>query len=182
MNTDEKIKLTADVKATRRARELSGVSRKDLGSKLQKSCKTIEKIENGRLRRSYQRRITRECKVLKSMRRIKGYSQDYASLLCGYSRPTIGHIENGRIELDKARIEHILKCYGANILEFETNLKKGELRDEIIEYCHIKIESLDDVKLDVVRTYLGVYDMKLQLLLRVYVVWLVYKSYYWIFG
>src|SRR5690606_22000837 len=48
-------------------------------------------------RRSYQRIITKEVRVLKILRQMKNLSQDQASSVCGYSRPSIGHIENGRI-------------------------------------------------------------------------------------
>src|SRR5690606_6733366 len=58
-------------------------------------------------RRSYQKFVTKECKVLRSMRRMKKISQDEASRLCGYSRATIGHIENGRIGLTPERKRHI---------------------------------------------------------------------------
>lgn len=196
---DRKIKLTANVKAIRRARELCGISRQELASKLGITNKTIEKIENGRmnltperlgeilealelkqtdlarikkgkgllkpkrrlivtsneLRRSYKRIITKECRVLKSLRRKKRISQDHASYLCSYSRPTIGHIENGRIELSNERIQHILKCYGFKYSDFEADLGKEALRDEIVESCIEKIQLLDDTKLEIVKNLLG---------------------------
>jgi transcriptional regulator with XRE-family HTH domain len=199
MTITRKIKLAADVKAVRRARELSGVSRNELGSKLGISNKTIEKIENGRmnltderlleildtlnlntsdlirikkgkgllkpkrelivsskaLRRSYKKIITKECRVLKSMRREKGFSQDQASLLCGYARSAIGHIENGRIEVLKERIEHIMKSYGFSYEEFENNLSKEEFRDQVIDTCIDKINRLDNSKLSIVKNLLG---------------------------
>ena len=63
-------------------------------------------------RRSYQKIITKEVRVLKVLRQMKKLSQARASSVCGYSRPTIGHIEQGRIELDRERIEHIVRAYG----------------------------------------------------------------------
>ncbi len=199
MNNTKKIKLPADVKAIRRARELCGVTRNELGLKLGISNKTIEKIENGRmnlsperlseilealnlkksdltrvkkgkgllkpkrelivtsnnLRRSYKKLITKECRVLKSMRKQKGFSQDHASFLCGYSRPSIGHIENGRIELSNERIRHIIESYGYKYKDFENNLNQEELRDQIIETCIDKINQLDDSKLGLVKNLLG---------------------------
>jgi transcriptional regulator with XRE-family HTH domain len=106
-------------------------------------------------RRSYQKNITKECRILRSMRREKGLSQDHASLLCGYARAAIGHIENGRIEISKGRIEHIIKSYGFSFKDFEGNLNKDELRDQIIESCIDKINSLDDTKLSIVKNLLG---------------------------
>jgi transcriptional regulator with XRE-family HTH domain len=106
-------------------------------------------------RRSYQKIITKECRVIKSMRRTKGISQDQASKLCGYSRPTIGHIENGRIELSLDRIRHIVHTYGYKIKDFEDNMNKEEFRDQVIDSCIEKIKQLDDTKLDIVKNLLG---------------------------
>ena len=89
------------------------------------------------------------------MRRIKNISQDKASSLCGYSRASIGHIENGRIELDKNRIKHIVESYGYLYSDFENNLKKEELRDTVMDYCIEKIGKLDDSKLEIVKNLLG---------------------------
>jgi transcriptional regulator with XRE-family HTH domain len=106
-------------------------------------------------RRSYQKIITKECRVIKSMRRTKGISQDKASKLCGYSRPTIGHIENGRIELSLDRIRHIIHTYGYSVKDFENNMDKAELRDQILDICIDKIKQLDDNKLGIVKNLLG---------------------------
>lgn len=102
-------------------------------------------------RRSYQKIITKECKVLRSLRRQKGFSQDRASALCGYSRPTIGHIENGRIELTAERIKHIVNCYGFSFSEFEKSLEQEELKDEKVDSCVAKIRGLSDEKLNLLK-------------------------------
>lgn len=116
---------------------------------------TVKKVLRNSDRRSYQKIITKECRVLKSMRRIKKISQDEASRLCGYSRPTIGHIENGRISISKERIKHIIESYGYKYADYEENLSKNELRDSIIDSCLEKIEHLDDFKLEIVKNLLG---------------------------
>ncbi len=72
----------------------------------------IKTIINNSDRRSYQRIITKEVRVLKILRQMKNLTQDQASAVCGYSRPSIGHIENGRIELELDRINHIISSYG----------------------------------------------------------------------
>ncbi len=101
-------------------------------------------------RRSYKKIITKEAKVLKTLRRMKDISQDKASVLCGYSRPTIGHIENGRIAIDRSRIHHIISCYGFKYLDFERYLQVDNLRDEIIDHCLEKLKTLSDEKLGLV--------------------------------
>lgn len=106
-------------------------------------------------RRSYRKIITKEVRVLKTLRQMKNISQDQASALCGYSRPTIGHIENGRIELDKARIKYIISCYGQDVTEFERLMKEEILRDEMLKACFEKMMSLSEEKLKIVSSLLG---------------------------
>ena len=117
--------------------------------------KTIKRVLSNSDRRSYQKVITKECKVLKSLRRMKKISQDNASKLCGYPRASIGHIENGRIELSKERIEHIVRSYGYAFLDYEDALEKAEQRDSIIDSCIEKIEQLGDDKLNLVKGILA---------------------------
>lgn len=106
-------------------------------------------------RRSYQRLITKEVRVLKSLRKMREISQDQASALCGYSRPTIGHIENGRISLDKERIAHIVNSYGFTSQDFDRYIQMDRFRDEIIDHCVSKLNKLTDDKLSLA---LGVID------------------------
>ncbi len=102
-------------------------------------------------RRSYQKIITKEVKALKALRVLKKLSQDQASYICGYSRPTIGHIENGRIEIDSDRILHIIKSYGSRIEDFDKYLKVEVMRHEAIEQCKNKILDLSDEKLSLIK-------------------------------
>jgi transcriptional regulator with XRE-family HTH domain len=85
----------------------------------------------------------------------KNISQDSASAICGYARAAIGHIENGRIELSKERIEYIIKSYGYQYCDFEENINKEELRDQVVEECIEKINKLDDSKLSIIKNLLG---------------------------
>jgi transcriptional regulator with XRE-family HTH domain len=110
-------------------------------------------VENAQ-RRSYRKQITKEVKVLRALRKMGGLSQDQASSICGYSRPSIGHIENGRIELDRERINHIVSSYGFAASEFERMMSEDVLRDEIMERCVERISSLSEEKLKVIQSLL----------------------------
>lgn len=110
----------------------------------------IKNVLDHRDRRSYKKIITKEAKVLKTLRRTKDISQDRASALCGYSRPTIGHIENGRIAIDKSRILHIISCYGFKYYDFERYLQVDNLRDEVIDRCMGKLKTFSDEKLGLI--------------------------------
>jgi transcriptional regulator with XRE-family HTH domain len=81
---------------------------------------------------------------------MKNLSQDHASSVCGYSRPSIGHIENGRIELDQDRIQHIVESYGHSLSEFERLMKEDVLRDEILDAAIEKMKFLPEEKLKLV--------------------------------
>lgn len=122
--------------------------------------KREKKVLKNSDRRSYQKNITKECETLRSMRKMKGISQDDASKLCGYSRTTIGHIENGRIELSKSRILHILACYGCDYLEFEENMRRDTQRDEIISKCCKILSYLSNGQLDMIEQLLLNMDIK----------------------
>jgi transcriptional regulator with XRE-family HTH domain len=105
-------------------------------------------------RRSYMRIITKEVRVLKILRQMKNLSQDQASAICGYSRPSIGHIENGRITLDQNRIQHILHFYGYSVSEFDRLMREEILRDEIIKEAIAKMNCLSEEKLKIVSSLL----------------------------
>ncbi|MFP5492780.1 MAG: helix-turn-helix transcriptional regulator [Bacteriovoracia bacterium] len=105
-------------------------------------------------RRSYRRVITKEVRVLKILRQMKNYSQDQASAICGYSRPSIGHIENGRIELERNRIEHIVESYGHSITEFDRLMREEIIRDEILDEAFDIIRCLPEEKLKIVSSLL----------------------------
>ena len=102
-------------------------------------------------RRSYKKIITKEVRALKALRVLIKISQDEASRICGYSRPTIGHIENGRIAVDRERILHIVKCFGLRIEDFEKYFTAEVMRHEVIEQCRNKILDLSDEKLSLVK-------------------------------
>lgn len=111
-------------------------------------------INNNELRRSYKRLITKEAQVLRVLRKIRGLSQYHASAVCGYSRPTIGHIENGRIELPLERIEHVVNSYAFNMKDFNFHKNSDVLITDVIEDCTKLIGKLDLAKLKMVKTIL----------------------------
>ncbi len=111
-------------------------------------------VFNNQERRSYRRIITKEVRVLRILRQMKNLSQDQASSVCGYSRPSIGHIENGRITLDQNRIEHIVESYGHPMSEFDRLMREEIIRDEILAEAFDKIRCLPEDKLKIVSSLL----------------------------
>lgn len=125
--------------------------RRGKGCGLKKKKKTVFTNQE---RRSYRRIITKEVRVLRVLRQMKNLSQDQASSVCGYSRPSIGHIENGRITLDQDRIEHIVESYGHPMSEFDRLMREEIIRDEILDEAFDKIRCLPEDKLKIVSSLL----------------------------
>jgi transcriptional regulator with XRE-family HTH domain len=116
-----------------------------------KSKKRLKVVTENSQRRSYKKVMTKEVQVLKTLRKMKGISQDQASSICRYSRPSIGHIENGRIELDQDRIRHIVSSYGMEMSEFNRLMGEEVLRDEVLESCLLKMRNLSEDKLKLIQ-------------------------------
>ena len=94
-------------------------------------CHKKEKpVNNRRKRRFLKKIITKEARVLRMLRNLKNISQYKASLICGYHKGAIGHIEMGRIQLPKNRIIHIVKSYGFKVEDFESHMKADVLVTE----------------------------------------------------
>ncbi len=105
-------------------------------------------------RRSYRKVITKEVRILTHLRKRKKLTQDKASAICGYSRPTIGHIENGRMEIPSERIRHILSSYGFSIEEFEKLMSEEILREDVLSECQVMLSQLAEDKLKITHAML----------------------------
>ncbi len=123
---------------------------------IEKAQEPKQKIttKNRKDRRFCHRKITRECKVLKEMRLLKGIDQYTASKDCKYGRNTVGFIENGRVTLTEKKIRHIVETYGFTMELFQQLLKQPLLRHEIIEQCQEILLKLDENKLRIIQPML----------------------------
>lgn len=124
------------------------------GRSLKPPQKREKVVQENAQRRSYQRIITKEVQAIRALRKMKEISQDQASSVCGYSRPSIGHLENGRIELDQERIFHIVSSYGFEMSEFHRLMNEEVLRDEVLDICYRKMVSLPESKLRLIQSLL----------------------------
>ena len=70
-------------------------------------------------KRSQERRITVQSKVVRFMRVSRGISQREAARKSDISEPAIGHYENGRMDISPARLEQFLCVYGFTRGEYE---------------------------------------------------------------
>ena len=112
--------------------------------------KRVKIIEHKQLRRSYKRDISKDVLTLIALRRLKSLTQCEAALKCGYARCTMGHIENGRIELPAKRIEHIVKTYGFTMADFNYHKNSEAFVTDIQDECIKVIRALSEEKLKAV--------------------------------
>lgn len=130
------------------------VSGKSVALREQKIPQKKLVIENNRLRRSYKKIISEDVKVLIALRKLRGLTQYNAGRVCGYPRCTIGHIENGRIELPHSRIQHIVESYGFKMKDFEHHKGSEKLITDLHEECIEIIKKIDNTKLNAVYSVL----------------------------
>jgi len=106
------------------------------------------------MQRSQQKRITKEAMVLRYMRQSRNISLNQAGHLVGISGSAISHIEQGRMDISRARITTLLQAYRFTAEEylefFDGRPIPVSLRDE----CIAILKGLDDAKLQAVHSLL----------------------------
>ena len=105
-------------------------------------------------RRFYTKVVTKEVKILRLLRKQTNLSQRKASAACSYHEAAIGCIENGRVELRKDRIAHIVKSYGFTMEDFESHMKSEVLVTDIQDECISIIKGLCEKNLKAVHPLL----------------------------
>jgi len=106
------------------------------------------------MQRSQQKRITKEAMVLRYMRQNRNLSLNQAGQLVGISGSAISHIEQGRMDVSRARIQTLLQAYrftDEEFLEFfDGRPVPMSLRDECIGI----LKTLDEARLQAVHSVL----------------------------
>ncbi len=70
-------------------------------------------------KRSQQKRICPQTRVLKFLRERAGISVRHAARISGVGDSVINHLENGRIDLHQRHLDKLLPAYGASMQTFE---------------------------------------------------------------
>ena len=111
------------------------------------------------MKRSYEKIITKEVKVLKFMRESRGLSMRRAALFIGVSSSCINLIENGRMDLPKCLISRILKAYKYTEEDFQMyiNDQIDMPINKLSECIHI-IKKLNEKQLNAILVILQSYD------------------------
>ncbi len=106
-------------------------------------------------KRSQERRITVQSKVVRFMRVSRGISQRESARECHISEPAIGHYENGRMDISPTRLEQFLGVYGYSRQEYDEYMNGKPIpvisvRDE----CVGLLGKIDETKLRAVHAVL----------------------------
>ncbi|HMN69489.1 MAG TPA: helix-turn-helix transcriptional regulator [Bdellovibrionales bacterium] len=104
--------------------------------------------------RKYQKVVSKEARVLKIMRKMAGLTQPEASAKCGLHRSCVDHLENGRVEITREKIEQMVRAYGFKMYVFEELMEAPMLRDEVLQDCLKILTVLDNEKLRAVKALL----------------------------
>ena len=121
----------------------------------EKFCHKKEKVSYSKKNRRFDKKIiTKEVQVLQVLRKLRNLTQYNASLICGYHKGAIGQIENGRVELREARINHIVTSYGFKMADFDYHMKSDVLVTEIQDECVSIIRGLCEKDLKTVHPLL----------------------------
>jgi transcriptional regulator with XRE-family HTH domain len=84
-------------------------------------------------KRFQQKIITREVKIIRSIRKKKKLSVQKAAELVGTNKSTLTALENGRIDLSAEWIRKILKGHGVSEFAFKQMIEaKDMIREEIV--------------------------------------------------
>jgi transcriptional regulator with XRE-family HTH domain len=106
-------------------------------------------------KRSQEKRITREAKIIRFMRVSKRISQREAARLLGISEPAIGHYENGRMDISQLRLGQFLVVYGFTKQEFDEFVAGKEIPIiSIKNKCIELLNQINKAKLHTIHTIL----------------------------
>jgi len=100
-----------------------------------------------KLKRSQEKRITQEARILRHMRYSKKISLNQAGRLVHISSSAIAHIEQGRMDLSKARIRTLVEAYGYTMGDYLEYFDGKELPINHRDECIRLLSNIDDVKL-----------------------------------
>jgi transcriptional regulator with XRE-family HTH domain len=98
-------------------------------------------------KRSQQKLITQEARVLRHMRISKRYSLTKAGKLVGISGSAISHLEHGRFELSRRRIETLIDAYGYSKEQYLEFFDGRDLPINYLDECIALLRTCNEDKL-----------------------------------
>lgn len=106
------------------------------------------------MKRSQEKRITKEAMVVRYMRQVRKYSLNEAGRRLGISGSAIAHIEQGRMDISRARLNTMLDAYGFSKDQYLEFFDGREIPISLRDECFSILKQLDDVRLKAVHAVL----------------------------
>ena len=107
-----------------------------------------------KLKRSQQKKITKEAIVVRYMRQARKLSLNAAGRLVGITGSAIAHIEQGRMDISRARLQTLLKAYRFTSDEYLEFFDGRPVPISLREECIGILKELDDSRLQTVHSVL----------------------------
>ena len=101
------------------------------------------------MQRSYEKRITRDAQILRHMRISKKLSLCSAGKIVHISGSAIAHIEQGRMEVSRARIETLVEAYGYTMSDYMEFQDGKEIPRNLRDECLLLLSRCDESKIQV---------------------------------
>ena len=108
-----------------------------------------------KLKRSQEKRITDEARILRHMRYAKKISLNQAGRLVKISGSAIAHIEQGRMDVSRERIRTLVDAYGYTMTDYLEFLEGKELPINHRDECIRMLREIDDIRLKTVYAVLN---------------------------
>lgn len=99
-----------------------------------------------KLQRSNQKRITRDALILRHMRITRKLSLNEAGKKVKISGSAIAHIEQGRMDVSKARLEALVNAYGFTKVEYLEFCDGKEIPKNLRDDCILLLRLCDEAK------------------------------------
>jgi transcriptional regulator with XRE-family HTH domain len=106
------------------------------------------------MKRSQQKRITGDAKLIRHMRQSRGLSLKGAGRLIGISGSAIAHMEQGRFDISSARLRTLVQAYGYTLQEYLEFVDGKPIPVSYRDECVAILRRLDDARLQAVHTLL----------------------------
>ena len=99
------------------------------------------------MERSQQKRITKEAQILRYMRLTRDISLNQAGKRMGSSGSAIAHIEHGRMDLSRKRIETMIEAYEFTRSEYLEFFDGREVPRNLRDECILLLRQCDETKI-----------------------------------
>lgn len=106
------------------------------------------------MKRSQQKRITQDARIIRHMRQRRSLSLNEAGKLVGISGSAIAHIEQGRMDLSKERLRSLVQAYSFSLQDYLDFIDGRPIPVSYREECLTFLKQVEESKLLAIHTLL----------------------------